>query len=68
MHVTCLLKGAYCSAVVLQGTVIVKKKQAQRIKERADGTPVERMVTVPIVAHVDIIGDAFWEAHADILP
>ena len=53
--------------MVLQGTVIVKKKQAQTIKERADGTPVERMVTVPTIAHVDIIADAFWEAHADIL-
>ena len=67
MHVTHPQKGAHCSVFDLQGTVIMKKSEAQTIKQRADGTPVMRMVTAPVLSHVDIIADTFWEAHADIL-
>ena len=51
----------------MQGSVIVRHKHAQVVKERADGSPVERQVVVPIVEHVDIISDGFWEAHPEIL-
>lgn len=51
----------------LQGTVIIREKRAQVVKQRADGTPVERQVATPVLVHVDIISDAFWEAHQGIL-
>lgn len=51
----------------LQGTVIVRRKQAQVVKERADGTPVERQVSRVVLQHVDIITESFWDMHPDIL-
>jgi len=53
--------------VHLQGTVITRHKQAQVVKQKLDGTPVERMVMTPVLSHIDIIADAFWEANLDIL-
>lgn len=51
----------------MQGTVIVRQKQAQVVKERADGTPVERQVSVVVLQHIDIISDSFWDEHPEIL-
>ena len=51
----------------VQGTVITRHKQAQVVKQKLDGTPVERMVMTPVLSHIDIIADAFWEANVDIL-
>ena len=51
----------------MQGTVIVRQKQAQVIKERADGTPVERQVSMVVLHHIDIISDLFWDMHPDVL-
>ncbi|KAL0055109.1 hypothetical protein WJX82_007102 [Trebouxia sp. C0006] len=50
-----------------KGTVITRHKQAQVVKKKPDGTPVERMVMTPVLSHIDIIADAFWEANSDIL-
>ncbi len=58
--------GRHCW-VHLQGTVITRHKQAQVVKKKPDGTPVERMVMTPVLSHIDIIADAFWEANSDIL-
>jgi hypothetical protein len=58
--------GRHCW-VHLQGTVITRHKQAQVVKQKLDGTPVERMVMTPVLSHIDIIADAFWEANLDIL-
>lgn len=58
--------GRYCW-VHLQGTVITRHKQAQIVKRKPDGTPVERMVMTAVLSHIDIIADAFWEANVDIL-
>ncbi len=58
--------GRHCW-VHLQGTVITRHKQAQVVKQKSDGTPVERMVMTPVLSHIDIIADAFWVANIDIL-
>ncbi|DBA88124.1 TPA: hypothetical protein ACH3X2_005119 [Trebouxia sp. C0005] len=50
-----------------KGTVITRHKQAQIVKRKPDGTPVERMVMTAVLSHIDIIADAFWEANIDIL-
>ncbi|KAL3133354.1 hypothetical protein ABBQ38_007227 [Trebouxia sp. C0009 RCD-2024] len=50
-----------------KGTVITRHRQAQVVKERANGTPVERQVSVVVLQHVDIIADSFWDMHPDIL-
>ena len=47
--------------------MITRHKQAQVVKQKLDGTPVERMVMTPVLSHIDIIADAFWEANLDIL-
>ena len=51
----------------MQGTVIVRQKQAQVVKERADGTPVMRQVSTVVLKHVDIISESFWDTHPDVL-
>ena len=51
----------------VQGTVIVRQKQAQVVKERPDGTPVKRQVSVVALQHTDIISDSFWDMHPDVL-
>jgi len=58
--------GRHCW-VHLQGTVITRHKQAQVVKQKPDGTLVERMVMTPVLSHIDIIADAFWEANPDTL-
>lgn len=39
----------------------------QVVKQRPDGTPVERQVTVPVLLHDDIIADKFWDVHLELL-
>lgn len=52
---------------VFQGTIIIRRKQNKIAKYKPDGSPVERQVVVPVMLHVDLIQDKFWEDNADIL-
>ena len=36
-------------------------------KERGDGSTVQRERRAPTVLHEDIIGDAFWRDHPELL-
>ncbi|KAI8469703.1 MAG: histidine tRNA 5'-guanylyltransferase [Monoraphidium minutum] len=50
-----------------KGSVVVRVRDRVVVKHRDDGTPVERERPGVAVLHDDIIGDAFWREHPDIL-
>lgn len=50
-----------------KGSVILWGCEQVKVKLRADGYPVMRARREPLVVHEDIIGDAFWERHPEIL-
>lgn len=62
-----MLSCVFYQAPSAQGTVIIRQRQAQVVKERADGTPVERQVSTVALQHVDIISDSFWNEHPEVL-
>jgi hypothetical protein len=47
--------------------VLVRTRERVVAKTLPDGTPVERERPGVAVLHTDIISDAFWEQHPDIL-
>eukprot|EP00887_Chlorella_sp_A99_P005211 scaffold1.g5211.t1 len=49
-----------------KGSVVIRTP-ARVAKQRQDGSVVERERLEPAVQHVDIIGDAFWESHPQVL-
>lgn len=49
-----------------KGTVIFWEKELA-IRVRASGKQAEKVVRVPKLHHIDIIRDAFWEEHPEIL-
>lgn len=50
-----------------QGSTVLKRPVRTVVKHRDDGTPVERDRVQEVVLHCDIIGDAFWQEHQQLL-
>lgn len=46
---------------------MLKRPVRAVVKYREDGTPVERDRVQEVVLHCDIIGDAFWQEHQQLL-
>lgn len=53
--------------LLLQGSTVLKRPVRAVVKYREDGTPVERDRVQEVVLHCDIIGDAFWQEHQQLL-
>ena len=51
----------------VQGSVVIRHKQAAAAKPCSDGAAVTRTATVLPVLHVDIIKDDFWLEHPALL-
>jgi hypothetical protein len=54
-------------AAPVQGSVLIRRRVRTVVKQRDDGTPVERERLQLCVLHSDLIGPQFWDAHADLL-
>ena len=50
-----------------QGSVVVRCRERVVVKHTAEGAPVERERPGLRVLHTDIIRDAFWEEHPEVL-
>jgi tRNA(His) guanylyltransferase len=50
-----------------KGSVLRRRRAEAHVKTLPDGTPVMRMRTEVLVEHKDIIGDAFWTEHPELL-
>ncbi|WIA17706.1 hypothetical protein OEZ85_009223 [Tetradesmus obliquus] len=50
-----------------KGSTVLKRPVRAVVKYREDGTPVERDRVQEVVLHCDIIGDAFWQEHQQLL-
>ncbi len=50
-----------------KGSVLRRQRAEAHVKTRPDGTPVMRLRTEVLVEHEDIIGDAFWTEHPELL-
>lgn len=50
-----------------QGSIVLRQRQLVAVKQRADGTAVERERQQLAVLHGDLIGDAFWENRPELL-
>ncbi|KAF6252077.1 histidine tRNA 5'-guanylyltransferase [Scenedesmus sp. NREL 46B-D3] len=50
-----------------KGSTVMKRPVRSVVKYREDGTPVERDRVQEVVLHCDIIGDAFWQEHQQLL-
>ncbi|KAI8148261.1 Thg1 C terminal domain-containing protein [Fennellomyces sp. T-0311] len=50
-----------------KGSVIIRQKTNVTSISPNTGQPVERLKLVPTALHVDIIGQAFWDEHPELL-
>lgn len=57
----------FCPMLLLQGSVVIRKPVRRVVKYREDGAPVERDKLEELVMYCDIISDAFWEMHGQML-
>ncbi|KAF6263243.1 histidine tRNA 5'-guanylyltransferase [Scenedesmus sp. NREL 46B-D3] len=50
-----------------KGSTVLGRPVRSVVKYREDGTPVERDRVQEVLLHCDIIGDAFWQQHQQLL-
>lgn len=50
-----------------KGSLVIRETVPVVVKQREDGSPVERMKPRERVLYVDIIGQAFWDEHMHVL-
>ncbi len=50
-----------------KGSVLRRSRAPEVVKTAADGTEVVRERTRVVTEHCDVIGDAFWAAHPELL-
>jgi len=50
-----------------KGSVVIRQREKVVVKHKEDGTPVQRERVAPVVLHVDIIREAFWKEHPELL-
>lgn len=58
---------AHAYVVMWQGSTVVRSKERQNAKQGEAGHAVPGEVNLARVCHEDIIGDAFWREHPEIL-
>ena len=51
----------------MQGSVVLRGEQRRVVKSLEDGSSVEEESGMPTVCHDDIIKNAFWEQHPELL-
>jgi len=58
---------ASTAAACVQGSVLIRRQKQVVVKTAPDGTQVLRARSECAVLHEDVIGDAFWAQHPDLL-
>ncbi|EFN59318.1 hypothetical protein CHLNCDRAFT_19326 [Chlorella variabilis] len=58
--------GCGCLVAVLQGSIVIRQR-VMHVKQTADGGTKEKERLEPCVLHCDIIRDAFWAQHPELL-
>lgn len=56
-----------CSMYTVQGSVVIRQREMVTVKREASQQEVTREVMIPVVLHVDIIGESFWNEHPSLL-
>ena len=67
MFAQCGINYAQLPACHRKGSILLRERHPEQVKELPDGTPVVRPRTRVVILHDDLIGDAFWSAHPELL-
>ena len=51
----------------VQGSVVIRQRGSVTVKRENSGQEVTQEVMNPVVLHVDIIGNSFWDEHPLLL-
>ncbi|KAK3234087.1 hypothetical protein CYMTET_55653 [Cymbomonas tetramitiformis] len=72
-HKNALLHDQFCinyndlDPLYRKGSIVLRKREMQEVKQKADGTPVMRERSKLVVIHDDMIRDSFWQEHPHLL-